>query len=215
MSPVANPSPNFPPNLNIRPLDLRKFAPPAAASAEAGDAPPDDGWDQHASIERFGIAGRLWEASLLLYRYLQPPPPDAPPLFDPPCSLFEARPDGRPRTALELGSGIGFSALQLSTFLPAGDLVVMTDLPEVVELMEERRDDFCARRPSQAGGADVWVRPLAWSSGMELAIGDELAERRARPGQPVDAPLVDVVFCSDLVYFPGQSRGLDVCTPCA
>lgn len=195
-------SPNFPPNLALQPLALSHLRP---AQHEADD--DASSWDQTASIATHGIAGRLWEASLLLSEYLQPPSSSSTPLFDPSCSLFASSSPSaaRARTVLELGSGIGYAALTLSThLLNPGDKVIMTDLSEVVELMNERRGRFISRRRERGKeeGAEVWVRPLAWGEGKEAALGQELASTRTKEA---DGKLVDVVICSDLVYFPGAS----------
>lgn len=190
-------SPNFPPDLAIRPLQAAVFG-------------AEDEWAQQQGIERHGIAGRVWEASLLLNRYLQRPS-TASEGFDPPCPLFTGRSDGeddlRPgRTVLELGAGIGHASCELGALLSPADLILMTDLPEVVPLMEDRRARFLARRPGASARAEVWVRTLAWGEDDEREIADELLSRRERSGNDSPAvPLVDLVIASDLVYFPSLS----------
>lgn len=193
---------NFPPDLAIRPLKSSESA------RLEDDGSGEDEWGQNSGIGSHGIAGRLWEASLLLNRYLQRSAAGASRStgFDPPCSLLvEGSGDSKPsRTVLEIGSGVGFAACELGALLRPADLVLMTDLPEVVSLMEDRRERFLTRRPEARARAEVWVRPLAWGENHERVIGDELLARRAHNSDSPATPLVDLVIASDLIYFPCQ-----------
>ncbi|WVF72849.1 hypothetical protein IAT40_007667 [Kwoniella sp. CBS 6097] len=110
--------PNFPPNLNIKPLG-------------SSDVTDDQ---QRDAIVTYGIAGRVCDK------------------FDPPCSLFVQEEKKR---VIELGSGQSVASLHLAKRLGKNDLIVLTDLPEVVPLCEQavqRNDTFCK----------VIAQPLAW-----------------------------------------------------
>jgi hypothetical protein len=209
-------SANFPPDLAIQPLRASSSNVVADVDGEGNSSTgsDDDIWAQRQGIASHGLAGRLWEASLLLNSFLQPPVLGAGPSkdFEPPCSLFAGVSDAPRvgRTVLELGAGVGFASCELASLLPPADLVLMTDLPEVVPLMEDRRERFLAHRPGASSQAEVWVRPLAWGKEDERAIADELLERRERSGVDPAAPLIDLVIASDLVYFPSPSRDAEL-----
>ncbi|OCF37977.1 hypothetical protein I317_03938 [Kwoniella heveanensis CBS 569] len=122
--------PNFPPNLNIKPLGSSNVT--------------DD--QQRDAIVTYGIAGRVWEATRPLLEYFSPSNK-----FDPPCSLLS---NGE-KKVIELGSGQSVASLHLAKQLQRDDLVVLTDLPEVVPLCEQaiQRNDSTAQ---------VIAQPLAW-----------------------------------------------------
>ncbi|KAL1406338.1 hypothetical protein Q8F55_008037 [Vanrija albida] len=167
MAAAPHADPNFPPNLNIAPLHL-------AGTAATPDA---DAHGQAAAIARYGIAGRVWEATAALVAYLTPGS-----ALEPPCSLFSGP---GPHRVVELGSGQALASLHLASHLPASDRIVLTDLPEVVPLCEA---SIAAWRAREGGaGADVLARPLAWGADVEsvAALG----------------PFTHILMC-DLVYFP-------------
>jgi hypothetical protein len=96
-----------------------------------------------------------------------------------------------PLTAVELGAGTGIVTLQLMDALTqrgrCGDLLVMTDLPEVCELLKENM-----RTHAKVGKAhELLVCPLAWGN-REHAQGilGELAVRGRE---------LTHIICSDLV----------------
>lgn len=143
--------PNFPAFLDIRPLHLANTASAAGADAHA----------QATAIGRYGIAGRVWEASGPLLAYLTPAGGVAgfeP--FDPPCSLFQSR---EPHRVLELGSGQALASLHLAARLRPHDTVVLTDLPNVVPLCQASIDTWAREGEGAAGEhARVVAQPLAW-----------------------------------------------------
>lgn len=149
--------PNFPPNLNIAPLHLVG----TAATSES------DGHGQAAAIARYGIAGRVWEATAALVQYLTP----GATVFEPACSLFDGAAERPPHRVLELGSGQALASLHLASQLPAGDTIVLTDLPAVVPLCEASIAAWAAREGGEH--AEVVARPLAWGedAGDVLALG--------------------------------------------
>ncbi|GAA5825578.1 hypothetical protein JCM3770_006893 [Rhodotorula araucariae] len=180
--------PNFPANLSIAPSTRAALAVPSHS--------PDDSDSEDAAqdIERFGIAGRTWEAAYLLRSYLTLSPTTLP-VFDPPCPLFVPTPthrkSSRKRTVLELGAGTGFLSLSLAPHLsPAEDRLVVTDLANVCPLLQENL--AAAERRWAARGvrpAEVLVRPLPWGDSAALAalLAEDLAP--------------DIVLASDLIYF--------------
>lgn len=175
--------PNFPSGLSIQPSSSSTVA--AATSS----------WDQDTQqdIIDYGIAGRIWEAAYLLARYLCPPLSHA---FDPPCSIF-ASPEHV--TAVEIGSGAGYNGLHLAKQLAnhaqaacnaqRTKTVVLTDLPNVVPLMQRNARRACL--DSDLSSIDLRVRPLSW--GNEDHADVLVTELRCR---------LTHLICSDLVYFP-------------
>lgn len=113
--------PNFPPSLNIAPLA------PLGIQHESNN--------QQEAIEKYGIAGRVWEASRPLVRYFTP---TTSPTFDPPCPVFQGGPSSgsSPRRILELGSGQGVASLHLANYLDPEDTLVLTDLDNVIPLCD-------------------------------------------------------------------------------
>ncbi len=126
--------PNFPPNLNIKPLSNQ---------GDWGDAFSHK--SQAAAIEKYGIAGRVWygissihcpldydnllnrEAAYALMLYVNPSTGPHEWLFDPPFIAANPSPP-LPTVMIELGSGTGIVASVLGRL---GGTVIVTDLPEV------------------------------------------------------------------------------------
>ncbi|RSH77928.1 uncharacterized protein EHS24_003001 [Apiotrichum porosum] len=163
--------PNFPANLNIHPLHLL-----GTAATDGADA-----HNQAEAIGRYGIAGRVWEASGPLLEYLTPGGAG-----DPACTLFTTL---GPHRVLELGSGQALASLHLAARLRAEDTVVLTDLPNVVPLCQQSIDTWATEGEGsqQAEHANVVAQPLAWG---------EDASHLAKYG-----PFTHIILC-DLVYFP-------------
>ncbi|WRT68454.1 uncharacterized protein IL334_005430 [Kwoniella shivajii] len=130
--------PNFPPNLNISPLLFYN------------DEDADQS-RQKIAIKTYGIAGRVWEATRPLLEYFTPSTQ-----FEPPCSLFQ---EDQVYRILELGSGQSVASLHLADYLKEEDLVVTTDLPEVMPLCEQSIADWA---PSNSKHGRVIAQPLAW-----------------------------------------------------
>ncbi|KAF8206240.1 putative methyltransferase-domain-containing protein [Mycena galopus ATCC 62051] len=165
--------PNFPQNLDIRP------------SVPSGEL-PDDTFSfihQQEAIRVFGIAGKVWEAAYALNTYIKPP---ADYIFDPP--LFSDHGTRKSARMVELGSGTGIVAATMATVLRAGDIMFVTDLPQVCPLLEQNLQQFL--------DGPIRVRPLSWGSSQHaLSIAGELSEVQ-------DTPYLTHIICSDLVYFP-------------
>jgi len=102
---------NFPPNLDIS---------PSSSSLQHSSSNAFSNESQQKAIQKYGIAGRVWEAAYLLNLYLN----DSKLTFDPP---FHNR-----GTILEIGSGSGLVASNIARSLtPGTELLILTDLPEV------------------------------------------------------------------------------------
>ncbi|WWC90659.1 uncharacterized protein L201_005595 [Kwoniella dendrophila CBS 6074] len=132
--------PNFPPNLDIQPLIL----------TNAKDEEREQ-YRQKDAIATYGIAGRVWEATRPLLEYFTPSEQ-----FEPPCSLL-----GTDETCriIELGSGQSVASLHLAEYLKKNDLIITTDLPEVVPLCEK---SIYSWNPPSSEHAQVVAQPLAW-----------------------------------------------------
>lgn len=140
--------PNFPPALNIRPLEL-----PGVSHV------PDN---QQQAIAQYGIAGRVWEASQPLIRYFTPQNQS---FFEPPCPIFD---HAGPKRIIELGSGQALASLHLAQHLAPEDVLVLTDLPNVVPLCRHSAD---AWKQDHNHGAQVFVESLAWGEDIALVKG--------------------------------------------
>lgn len=163
--------PNFPANLNIHPLHLL-----GTAATDGADA-----HNQAEAIGRYGIAGRVWEASGPLLEYLTPGGAG-----DPACTLFTTP---GPHRVLELGSGQALASLHLAARLRAEDTVVLTDLPNVVPLCQQSIDTWATEGEGsqQAEHANVVAQPLAWG---------EDASHLAKYGPFTHIILCDLVSCT-------------------
>lgn len=151
---------------------------------------------QQIDIEKWGIAGRVWEAAYLLTAYLSH---DSNLLFDPPCSIFNAD-NSRECTIMELGAGVGVAGIHLALELSKArkllqngdnlhDTVVLTDLENVLDLLERN-----VKRAKLDGQSDisVLVRALPWGS---IKHADKIQ-------QEISPRNLTHIICSDLVYFP-------------
>lgn len=152
--------PNFPANLDIRPLHLQ----PAANSSVS----TEDIWKQREAIKQYGIAGRIWcvplhlvlanltirEASHALLEYFTP----SSTIFSPPCSIFASE---TTNTIVELGSGQSVASLHLAESLDMGDTLVLTDLPNVVPLMDQSIETW---KQSHAEAVLPVAEPLGWGT---------------------------------------------------
>lgn len=193
--------PNFPDHLAIKPSNPGTRAGEGAAAS----------WDQDsaADIASYGIAGRIWEASHALRRYLEPRPPASCDClqFDPPAEL--ASHASPPPIAVELGAGVGYVGINFALALdheqrsriaapasaaPAAvtplraPTIILTDLDNVCPLLER---NLHLAFPEPATHVDARVMPLSWGS-----EADARAVLAACPAPPTH------ILCSDLVYFP-------------
>jgi hypothetical protein len=150
----------------------------------------------------FAILKSTRDASYPMLPYLTFPSPESAYDFDPPSSLFAA---SRPLTILELGSGQSLASIHLIDQLSGRtsrrdkddqsrrDLVVLTDLPEVLDLCHRNVQRF--RRSGNGQGRDVGVdvisRPLPW--GDTKAGTDVLVELAASGRNLTHILMIDLV----------------------
>lgn len=100
------------------------------------------------------ISGYLHrEATTLLLDYLDP---DNQLDFQPSCPIFGVN---GPRRILELGSGQAVASLRLAKSLSPGDLIVLTDLPEVIPLCKKSIEESNVT-------CQVVAQPLGWGQGI-------------------------------------------------
>ncbi|KAF9099520.1 hypothetical protein BGX27_000601 [Mortierella sp. AM989] len=216
---------NHPDNLEI----YESVGPPpgiAAVSSSQLDS-SENGSDMIAGmqdISTFGIAGRIWDSSYLLDVYLRrkvdqytfiPPCPIPPEYFLQPKTTVTAdslispsvssssppQPPQPPIRILELGAGTGYVGITLAKRLTSDCTLILTDLEEVVPLMEKNvalhlpdNKNISASSPSSSNDtsrqcARVLVEPLAWGN-------SEHATKLLSQGK------IDYIIASDLVYFP-------------
>ncbi|KAL4249709.1 hypothetical protein ABKN59_006128 [Abortiporus biennis] len=219
---MGNYDPNFPPNLDIHPLDYNFTG------------QNNDSFDisaQEEAIKTYGIAGRVWEASYAMTVYLNSgiqstSKQDQSRLeYDPPFLLDATEEEANlqvpscperhdHRYIIELGSGMGVVAARLAQVLTsspnlAQTTLVVTDLPEVCPLLEKNLHDYLEPPASSLTTAyskgslsnnppKVIVRPLAWGN-REHA---EHLHHEMVSGKDSSSPYISHIICSDLVYFP-------------
>ncbi|KAF9905205.1 hypothetical protein EC991_001908 [Linnemannia zychae] len=183
-------------------------------------------------ISTFGIAGRIWDSSYTLDVFLRRPTDQH--TFTPKCPIpanyflptkhsspasstattTEAIATGqeeeerKPIRILEIGAGTGYVGIALAKRLTSDCTVILTDLEEVVPLMQKNVNEYyLSRHPTSvtetdsgsesgpgatkdsASCATVEVKPLAWGNSSHAA-----AIMTPTP--------IDYVVASDLVYFP-------------
>lgn len=126
-------------------------------------------------VRRFGLASTTWEAAHCLVEYLCSSVMSSPLEFEPPSPL---QPSAVALRVCDLGSGNCFLPVALAKAFDYGVSVYATDLPEVLPLM---------RRNAHS---NLQVTPVS------LAWGDVSAANRLRTLG------LDLVICSDLIFFP-------------
>ncbi|KAF8339572.1 putative methyltransferase-domain-containing protein [Cantharellus anzutake] len=150
-------------------------------------------------IDGYGIAGKLWEAAIDLGTYMRP---SSKVEMDPPCS-FTSRNEKSSRTVLELGAGTGAAGLFAAANMDSetGDLVILTDLEEVVPLLKKNMQfDLDRRKTKGLKRAEVWARAVPWGDKASWeGLRDELGVSLVGPEGGRE---VTHILCSDVVYFP-------------
>jgi hypothetical protein len=163
---------------------------------EGASPPPgseDQGWarDSRDDIERFGIAGRVWEAAYVLQKYVTV---NGDIEFEPPFPLL-VQSSQESQSVLELGAGAGVTGIHLARVLKQADssckqaTVILTDLANVLPLLQ-RNLMRCSSDVQQS----VKIRALPWGSGQHA---DVILQEQEDARSPVKH-----ILCSDLVYFP-------------
>ncbi|KAF9294786.1 hypothetical protein BGZ88_003312 [Linnemannia elongata] len=186
-------------------------------------------------ISTFGIAGRIWDSSYTLDAYMRRPTDQY--TFTPACpipaeyflpakvttttsepasAVATTKEKKTPIRILEIGAGTGYVGIALAKRLDSDCTVILTDLEEVVPLMQKNvNEQRLSRRPTTSSSASaatttiaaaeppsetgpykepscawVEVEPLAWgNTAHALAILDHPTP-------------IDYIIASDLVYFP-------------
>jgi hypothetical protein len=103
-------------------------------------------------------------------------------LFDPPCSLFHSG----PHRVIELGSGQALPSMHLASHLSPEDVIVLTDLPNVMPLCQQSIRAWPVL-------AQVRAQALAW--------GEDTTSLRSL--QPTHILLCDLVRTSSVALIPG------------
>ncbi|KAI8143458.1 putative methyltransferase-domain-containing protein [Fennellomyces sp. T-0311] len=167
---------------------------PEGLNVEASVGPPS-AWNQlsHLSlkqdVEQFGLAGKIWQAAYILQSYFSPDTPTEPtaPI---PAEYFLDHPGqlpNKPYRILELGAGTGYVGIWLAKMLRRPCQVCITDLEQVVPLIE---DNVAAHyQPTDGNAATVRVERLHWGNATD-------AKAALRDGP------IDLIVISDCVYFP-------------
>ncbi|KAI8381245.1 putative methyltransferase-domain-containing protein [Radiomyces spectabilis] len=140
-------------------------------------------------VNTFGLAGKIWHSAYTIQAYFSP---DVQRLITPqqpiPLAYFKDSTvdvsGAKPYRILELGAGTGYVGIALANMLREPCQVYITDLEQVVPLIEEN-----IATHYQPGHAQVFARRLHWGN---QADADALL---------ADGPF-DLVVISDCVYFP-------------
>ncbi|EPQ52771.1 hypothetical protein GLOTRDRAFT_122699 [Gloeophyllum trabeum ATCC 11539] len=180
---------NFPENLNISPSQRPDEVDPGLDSVL-------DAYSQKDAIEKYGIAGRVWEAAYILLSYMQGSPKWE---LDPPFLSSTTKRN----TYLELGSGTGVVGIKLTQILAPDDLVILTDLPDVCSLLRETLERHGLQETTicsdWSGG--LIVRPLPWGD-PEYALSIAADLGLTSHSKADSSRYLTRIICSDLVYFP-------------
>lgn len=124
--------------------------------------------------------------------------------FDPP--FWEDASSPRRMTLVELGAGTGIVSLQIANTLSErslGDIIFMTDLPEVCPLLDDNARKHLlggTRQDRQLKSPMLRVLPLSWGNTQNAK---DLLSSIRQPCADSDRGLTHIV-CSDLVSKPTQ-----------
>jgi hypothetical protein len=97
------------------------------------------------------------EASHALLEYFTP----SSTTFNPACSIFN---NAKKNTIIELGSGQSVASLHLAAQLDKDDTLVLTDLPNVVPLMQQSIDTW---NQTHKDGVLPVAEPLGWGTDID------------------------------------------------
>lgn len=163
--------------------------------------------DSKEDIEQFGIAGRIWEASYLMQRYLTFDSFNE--VFDPSCLNVIASKDDHHSctTILELGAGVGLVGIHLAQqfqqhYPNHRTQIILTDLHNVLPLLTRNAikagvfdpNNNISNNNNNKQNDLIKIEALPWGSESEArSILDHLRSRNRS---------ITHILCSDLVYFP-------------
>ncbi|KAI8637318.1 putative methyltransferase-domain-containing protein [Parasitella parasitica] len=166
-------------------------------------------------VDQFGLAGKIWQSAYMLQTLFSPdtrstiepsnPIPKAyynkPTLSDDTGDQVE-----KPFRILELGAGTGYVGIALARQLRKPAQVYITDIMQVVPLIQENVKLHISPNDDDGSAAEVIVDRLHWGN-------------REDAKRLVDQGRFDLVVVSDCVYFPELfgmllDTLLDVCDAC-
>lgn len=103
---------------------------------------------------------------------------------------------------LELGSGNGYLGRLLVDWLPSGSSLILTDLEEVVPLLQSVLSPH--DRQQVVRNVKVQVQPLAWGDDDQgRRILRSTSSSTTAEGESIETGSgITHILCSDLVYFP-------------
>lgn len=91
--------------------------------------------------------------------------------------------------------GTGIVGLFVAGLLDPGDLVILTDLPEVLPLLEENTR-IAQSQLATSSCAETWIRSLSW--------GDQSAVQKIEEELLESSRSLSHIICSDLVSGQGK-----------
>ncbi|KAF8970264.1 hypothetical protein BGZ46_010538 [Entomortierella lignicola] len=196
---------NYPTNLNI----FQSFGPPAGVLPVIRE---NEGTAYSLSIDQvtqdistYGLAGKIWDSSYTIDAFLRLPSDKF--TFTPPCPIPQEyflssdtsaiTENVAPIKIVEIGAGTGYAGIALARRLRHNCTLVLTDLEEVVPLLEKNVQNNLPQNTTHINNntdqnspcSNVHVAPLAWGNSSH-------AESILSKGR------VDYIVASDLVYFP-------------
>ncbi|KAG0092690.1 hypothetical protein BGZ93_011378 [Podila epicladia] len=212
---------NHPENLDI----YDSTGPPAGILATSAADPdePSTMISVMQDISTFGIAGRIWDSSYVLDVFLRRPTEAY--TFSPPCpipreyfldpkskiitSTSPPPSDASSETAthpplriVEIGAGTGYVGIALAKRLTRDSTLILTDLEEVVPLLERNVQDNLYKSSSSTTTSPE-TDTLSLASRCALVKVEALAWGNSAHSEALLAQgPVDFVVASDLVYFP-------------
>ena len=103
---------------------------------------------------------------------------------------------------LELGAGNGYLGRLLVDWLPGGSSHILTDLEEVVPLLQSVFSPH--DREQEVRNVKVQVQPLAWGDDEQARemLRSTSSSTAAEGGSIETGSGITHILCSDLVYFP-------------
>ncbi|KAF9306712.1 hypothetical protein BGZ74_004157 [Mortierella antarctica] len=212
---------NHPENLDI----YDSTGPPAGILATSAADPdePSTMISVMQDISTFGIAGRIWDSSYVLDVFLRRPTEAY--TFSPPCPIpreYFLDPKSRTTTStspppsdtssetathpplriVEIGAGTGYVGIALAKRLTRDSTLILTDLEEVVPLLERNVQDNLYKPSSSTTAAQETDTPSLASRCAHVKV-EALAWGNSAHSEALLAQgPVDFVVASDLVYFP-------------
>ncbi|KAI9269147.1 putative methyltransferase-domain-containing protein [Phascolomyces articulosus] len=169
---------------------------PEGLNVIASDGPPI-AWKNQLShltlkqdVEKFGLAGKIWQAAYILQSYFSPDT-QAEPNSLIPTEYFRYSPNlvpKKPYRILELGAGTGYVGIWLAKMLRKPCEVIITDLEQILPLIQDNVK-IHYEPVMDENSATVRVERLHWGNTKDASTILQ------------DGP-IDLIVISDCVYFP-------------